>query len=885
MALHEELRHLVTAMQRIIRLEALCVLAFFSCTDGPTVSPMGNMQGDSGSVSDTAVDGNTTPRDAGIDARTDAHVDSEVQRPETALTNSGALSIDLQPDRDVLIIRHSGQERFELPINGFQLGTVDVVDYDTNYDPFYIFDEIPGTTPPTLAWHEASLGDIDVQEDTVTLGLDYGMLGLGQLVISVTAERRLTVRFTGPEAPVAYLRLQPRTSATEAFYGLGEVFDDVNHRGKIRAMQLELDVQIESSNNEAHVPIPVIYGHSGWGLFVESLRPGVFAVATADEETVDVIFGTGVASDEGLQFHIFTEDKPLDLTRHYYDLTGYPRLPAQWAYGPWIWRDENDNEAQVRADIQTIRDLDLATSGYWIDRPYASAVNSFDWDPRKFDDPQGMIAQIHDLGFRFALWHTPYVGVEERGRELTEATAELRATALEQGYYPPSIGIVTSTWGSPVDLTNPEAYQWWQSLIRRYSDAGVEGYKLDYAEDIVPGLYLRRAGWEFADGSNDQTMHARYQTLYHQVYAETLPETGGFMLCRSATWGGQTNVVIIWPGDLDANFAAHREVVQDGDGDYVAVGGLRASVIAGLSLGPSGFPFFGSDTGGYRRAPPSKEVFTRWFQQTALSSVMQVGTNTNNVAWEFSEETGFDEEMLDWYRIYTRLHLRLFPYAWSYAHQIEATGRPIQRPYGLQYPEMGIHPSDTYFFGDDLLVAPVLMDGQRQRNVPFPPGVWYDWWTGLPMEGDQTHLVEAPLSTLPLYLRGGAIVPMLRPNIDTLSPTTVLEIESYANDPGRLYVRIALGADHRFELFDGTQISHRTTDTETTISSTLGTTFGAERQYEIIGLTEAPSTVQVGDTVISAADTLESGWIYDENKRMLTIRVNELADVTINQSR
>ena len=67
----------------------------------------------------------------------------------------------------------------------------------------------------------------------------------------------------------------------------------------------------------------------------------------------------------------------------------------------------------------------------------------------------------------------------------------------------------------------------------------------------------------------------------------------------------------------------------------------------------------------------------RWFQHTALSSVMQIGTNSNDVAWEFREENGFDQELLDNYRIFTRLHLRLFPYAWTYAHQINETGRPF----------------------------------------------------------------------------------------------------------------------------------------------------------------------------------------------------------------
>jgi len=823
-----------------------------------------------------------------LDAQSaDATSDSDVSPEEVLLTTSGPLTVHLRTEDNTISFRHDGAERLRLPVAALQIGTVDAVSDQVNYDPYYVFDDNPVTTPPSLTWHTPSLAEVHTGDATVRLDLEYSSVGAGQLLLTVSADARVTARFIPPEGQVAYVRLRPLANPMDAFYGLGEVFDDVNHRGKVRAMQIELDTQIESTNNEAHVPIPVIYGHTGWGLFVESLRPGVFAVTIDDDETIDIIFGTGVASDEGLQFHVFTEPHPLDLTRHYYELTGFPKLPAPWALGPWIWRDENDDEAQVRSDIDTIRELDLATSGYWIDRPYASAVNSFDWDPNKFDDPQGMIDRIHAMGFRFALWHTPYVGAEELDNENTESTRELRDVANAEGYFPPTSGFLTSKWGRLVDLTNPDAYAWWQGLIRRYSDMGVEGYKLDYAEDIVPGLYLQRSRWDFADGSNDQTMHARYQTLYHRVYAETLPETGGFMLCRSATWGGQTNGIIIWPGDLDANLAAHRDRVDGGGGSYVAVGGLRASVIAGLSLGPSGYPFYGSDTGGYRNAPPNKETFTRWFQQTALSSVMQVGTNTNNVAWEFSDRTGFDEEMLGWYRIFTRLHLRLFPYAWTYAQRIAETGRPIQRPYGLQYPELGKHPSDTYFFGDDLLVAPVLGEGERARVVPFPPGRWYDWWTGVAIEGGEDRQVEAPLSTLPLYLRAGGIIPLLRENIDTLSPATVDGIESFANETGRLHLRIAPGPNHQFTLYDGTRIAHETNEESMVITPTRGNVFTGEHQYEIVGLETTPSGVQIDGRVatssaaMDAFNGVESGYYYDPDRRRLLVRTPGGLNVSI----
>jgi len=734
-----------------------------------------------------------------------------------------------------LSLHRRGDLLVRLPIDALQLGRVDALDDRQNYDPYPIVLGQPLImSPPGLRFLSvlgAAIRHADASAMEIALNFEEDARAVLRARLDGQGRFALDLVPEGDQPPIAFFRLRLRVDPAEAFYGLGEYFDSVNHRGAVRAMQLELDTTIESSDNEAHVPIPFLIGTRGWGVFVESPYPGVFDVATQSADLVEITFGTGPASTAGLAFHLFAAEHPLDVTKRYYDVTGYPVLPARWALGPWIWRNENDDQAQVENDLETIRTLDLATSAYWIDRPYASGVNSFDFEPRRFPDPPRMITHMHELGFRAALWHAPYVDDSD------PATADLFSYATANGFFPPQSGLLLNNWGAPVDLTNPAAYAWWRDLIRRYTDMGIEGFKLDYGEDVVPGLLGVRSVWQFHDGSDERSMHSRFQLFYERVYAETLPHEGGFLLCRHATSGSQRYASVIWPGDLDASFAQHREMVGEGDDAYTAVGGLPASVVAGLSLGASGFPFYGSDTGGFRHAPPDKETFTRWFEQTALSSVMQIGTGASNVAWEFSPETGFDEEMLGWYRTYTRLHLRLFPYEWTYAQRIAADGRPIQRPLGLAYPELGVHPSDTYLFGDDLLVAPVLQRGMRQREVVLPPGSsWVDWWTNEVYDGGQTITVDAPLDKLPLFLRSGGIVPLLRPTIDTLAPTTAPDrVDSYATDPGALYPRLASG-NGSFVLFDGTEIRQTTAAQGLSLSTKSGAEFRSFMLLEVVAV-------------------------------------------------
>lgn len=778
----------------------------------------------------------------------------------------------LHVNRDGVSLGRTGETPplLVLPPSGFLLGTVTAVDDKANYDP-YAYEVTPAYVADGLTYSAPTTFEPQPSPDGkhVDVLLSYKNGARAQVTFERTDSGRFAAnwKLLTTEDQVALFRLGAVVDKVEGLYGLGAYFDEVNHRGKLRAMQIEIDGALEGGYNEAHAPIPLLVGTRGWGLFVASHRPGSFAVATTKPDWIESTWGTGTASvTEGLAFHLFAAQHPLDITRHYYEVTGYPKLPARWALGPWVWRDENDDQAQVENDVTTIRQLDLATTGYWIDRPYATEVNTFDFNAVQFPDPTAMITKIHDLGFRTALWHTPYLDSK------SPATKSLRDEATQKGYYPLQTGLLLNKWGTPIDFTVPEAMQWWQSHLENYKSMGIEGYKLDYGEDVVVGISGNRLSiWQFHDGTDERTRHDTYSDLYHQTYAKMLPPEGGFLLVRHGVYGDQKNGVIFWPGDADAGFALHRDrVTTPGGESYVAVGGLPATVAYGLNLAVSGYPFYGSDTGGYRHTPPTVENFIRWFEQTSLSSVMQIGTSVNTVAWEFFNVANDpDGSKLDLYRQYTRLHLRLFPYEWTYAQRIAMDGRTITRPLGLAYPELGVHPMDTYMFGDDLLVAPVVKEAATTRSIPFPPGTWIDWWDGSVHAGGKTEEVAAPLEKLPLYVREGAIIPMLRDTIDTLSPTKVpAEVDSYATTPGVLWTRVVAGAKTSFSVFDGAEITQERSGKTITLQTKDGTEFKEGVLFEVIAAGAKPASVDDSGTALMEVASLDalkasaSGWTH-----------------------
>jgi alpha-D-xyloside xylohydrolase len=172
-------------------------------------------------------------------------------------------------------------------------------------------------------------------------------------------------------------------------------------------------------------------------------------------------------------------------------------------------------------------------------------------------------------------------------------------------------------------------------------------------------------------------------------------------------------------------------------------------------------------------------------------------------------------------------------------------------------------------FGLHLFVAPVIEPGATGRAVWFPPGAWLDWWTGDVVTGPVQRMVAADLATLPLFIRRGGIVPMLRDTIDTLSPVADTQaIDSYATTPGVLGVRVAPGWEESvFEVFDGTVLVQRANATQ--LVYTPGTRFTHGALFEVIAVAAAPTAVLDGATPLpehasaAALAAASSGWFYD----------------------
>ncbi|HNC95705.1 MAG TPA: glycoside hydrolase family 31 protein, partial [Myxococcota bacterium] len=642
-----------------------------------------------------------------------------------------------------------------------KIGKVREYDEKWNYDPYLLKDPAwEDSRPSGLTW-QAVTGVQGEGEDwsliledgdavPVVLSAKPGGFGV-ELALS---------------AEVPFVSVSTEVDDTQRFYGLGETFDAVEKRGTLHAMHIVLETSLESSYNEAHVPVPLLLSTGGWGLRVASWLPGVFDVAATDPGIVETIF-----EQQGTFAFDLYAGSATELVEAYHRDAGLPEVPPTWAFAPLQWRNVAADQSVILEDAAAIRANGVATGLIWVDNPWQSSYNSMQPEASQFPDWPDMVEQLHDQGFRFMAWTTPYVEEEDPEYQRYQ----------DNGWFVDA-PILFSTFGPLVDYTHPDATAAWTARVQAAKDIGIEGWKLDYGEDLQIGIGTSRTSFGFYSDENERTLHHRWAELFHTPYAA--PYNGeGFLLGRGGAMGTQTVTDCIWPGDLDSDFRYFRE-----DGH---VGGLPSAIRGGISLAASGFPFFASDTGGYRHDRPTHEVMIRWTEFSALLPIMQYGGGgANHNPWDFTvyDASAFTEETLALFKRYATLHTRLFPLFWELAQASGTAGTPGILPVGLAYPDESFSSDTAFMIGSTLLVQPVEQAGVTTMDVELPAGDWVHWWSGQRYAGGTVN-VPAPVGEGPLFQRAGTAVPMLRRSIQTLSPSDG-SVDSWADDPGILSVRV-----------------------------------------------------------------------------------------------
>lgn len=459
-----------------------------------------------------------------------------------------------------------------------------------------------------------------------------------------------------------------------------------------------------------------------------------------------------------------------DIIAGYRTLTGKAPIMPNWAMGYWQSREKYNTRDEVLGTVSEFRKRNIPIDNVVIDWLHwkQDSWGSHEFDKERFPDPKGMVDSIHDMNAHVmvSVWPKFYVTTDhykefdKNGWMYQGAVRDSIRDWVGPGYL-----------GSFYDAYNPDARKlFWSQMNDHYMPLGIDAWWMDASEpnvrDCIDIEYRKDLMNPTYAGPAD-----KYFNAYALMNAEAIydgqrgvdPDKRVFLLTRSGFSGQQRYSTATWSGDIGTRW-------ED----------MEAQIAAGLNFAMSGVPYWTMDIGGfcvedryvkgaakYLEAGEEnddmkewRELNTRWYQFGAFAPLFRA-----HGQWPFREVYNIAPEDHPAYNSivkYTKLRYNLMPYIYSLAGKTYFDDYTIMRPMVMDFTaDLNTRNlKDQYMFGPAFLVAPVYKYGARDREVYFPAGeTWYDFYTGKAVKGGQTLKVDAPYETMPLFVRGGSIVP------------------------------------------------------------------------------------------------------------------------------
>lgn len=526
-------------------------------------------------------------------------------------------------------------------------------------------------------------------------------------------------------------------SPEEVLMGGGSRVLGMNRRGNKLPLYNRAHYGYETHSEQMNFSIPLVLSSKLYAIHFDNSYTGFLDLDSAQNNSL-----TYTADGGRMTYQIIAAERWEEISGQYTLLTGRQPLPPIWTFGNFSSRFGYHSQKEVEKTVSQFKKDSIPLDAvvidiYWFGKDIKGHMGNLEFLNDSFPRPEKMMKDFKRQGIKTVLVTEPFILTTSRRWQEAVREGVLATDALGNpfrfDFYFGNTGLV--------DIYHPRGEKWFWNLYKELTQRGVSGWWGDLGEpEVHPDALFHLKG---AAKAVHNIYGHDWARLIAEGYRRDFPKQRPFILMRAGSSGSQRFGMIPWSGDVSRSW-----------------GGLQAQPEIALQMGLQGLAYMHSDLGGFAGGEVfDAELYTRWLQYGVFQPVFRPHAQEHIAP----EPVFHDAETKALAKKAIALRYALLPYNYTLAFLNQQEGLPLMRPLFFEEPNNNYlyNVADTYLWGKDFLVSPILQKGQKQKKIYLPKGSeWIDFYTGKKYTGGTFVTLPVSKDYIPTFVRSGALIPM-----------------------------------------------------------------------------------------------------------------------------
>jgi oligosaccharide 4-alpha-D-glucosyltransferase len=538
----------------------------------------------------------------------------------------------------------------------------------------------------------------------------------------------------------------------EVLYGGGARALGMNRRGHRLPLFNRAHYGYETESKLMNYTMPIVLSSNKYMIHFDNASIGYLDMDSKGDNTLTYETVSGRKT-----YQIIVGNTWYDIMHNYTKLTGKQPMLPRWALGNFSSRFGYHSQDEVEMTIDKFKEEEIPVDAiildlYWFGKDIKGTMGNLEFLKDSFPYPKQMIKNLASKNVETILITEPFI-LTTSNRWYEAVKEDILAkdsigNPAKYDFYFGNTGII--------DIYNPKGEAWFKDIYRDLATMGVNGFWGDLGEPEVHPNWVQHHTVSAAEVHN--IYGHDWAKLVYEASLEANPNKRPFILMRAGYSGSQRYGMVPWSGDVNRTW-----------------GGLQSQPEIALQMGMQGLAYMHSDLGGFAGANLDDELYARWLQYGVFQPIFRPHAQE-----DVPSEPVFRSERAKSLASYAvEMRYRMLPYNYNLMFENHIYGKPLMRPLLFEEPNNPelFDYSETYLWGNDILVAPVLEAGKKVQNVYFPKtSNWFNIETDEIIKGGQIRSVKTHPAYIPTYVRAGAFIPLSKP-IQSTSEYNSNEIE------------------------------------------------------------------------------------------------------------